>query len=336
MTQESIYENIIRTVDDCIATPIDSLIYNSKWGTINFELARKELEKLFTMLNHLKLLPIDLIPNDVATDIYNRIVPILQTINEIRKFTVEQPNPVEIRNSLINNLKNQVNDFYKITHIWIPYLAYQKGDVQQNIELLTNSVKLAEEMLEGAKNEIQKKSKEIDEIISVAREASASVGVAHFTADFSKEAEELEKKATNWLRATTILGAITFVLAFMSIFLVNIKDLSTTQLIQLTTTKLLVLAILISATIWCGKIYKANKHLSIINKHRSNSLKTFQAFMKAAENDYARDAVLLETTKAIFSISPTGYLDNDSFQLDTSTKVIELIKSSSQIIPKAT
>lgn len=334
MAQETVYTKIIAFAENCTATSINDLIYNSKWGSINFELAKPDLDKLFSMLNHLKLLPIDLIPNDVANNILNQGTPVLQTIEQIRKFTVEQPNPVDNRNSLTTSLKNQINEFYKITQIWIPYLAYQKGDVQKNIELLTQSVKLANKTLDEAKQDIQKKSKEIDEIITVAREASASVGVAHFTADFSKESEELETKASNWLRATAILGVITFVLAVSSILLINIKDLSTTQLIQITTTKLLVLAILISATVWCGKIYKANKHLAIINKHRANSLKTFQAFMKAAENDYARDAVLLETTKAIFSLSPTGYLDNDSSQLDASTKVIELIKNGSQIIPK--
>ena len=174
----------------------------------------------------------------------------------------------------------------------------------------------------------------MDDIILVAREASASVGVAHFTADFSKEATDVDKLADKWLIATALFAAFTLALALFSFLFIKLPDLTTSQIIQITTTKLVVLAILISATVWCGKIYKANKHLSIINKHRANSLKTFQAFMKAAENDYARDAVLLETTKAIFSISPTGYLDNDVSNLDAGTKVIELIKNSSQIISK--
>lgn len=335
MEQETVYTKIIAFAENCTSTTIEDLIYNSKWGSINFEQAKPDLEKLFSMLNHLKLLPIELIPSDVASNILNQGTPVLQTLEQIRKFTVEQPNPVDNRNSLITSLKNQINEFYKITQIWIPYLAYQKGDVQKNIELLTQSVKFANNTLDEAKKNIQKKSKEIDEIISIAREASASVGVAHFTADFSKEASELEDKSDKWLKATALFAALTLILAVLSIFLINLKDLSTTQIIQLTTTKLLVLAILISATIWCGKIYKANKHLAVVNKHRANSLKTFQAFMKAAENDYARDAVLLETTKAIFSLSPTGYLDNDSSQLDASTKVIELIKNGSQIIPKS-
>jgi CRISPR/Cas system CSM-associated protein Csm2 small subunit len=334
MAQETIFSRILTFVDSCISTPIDKLIYNSNWGSINFEQAKKELEKLFSMLNHLKILPIELLPEDVANQILNQGTPVLQTIEQIRKFSVEQANPVNVKNNLISSLTNQINDFYKVTQIWIPYLAYQKGDVQKNIEILTKSVQLANSTLEEAKKDIEKKSKEIDQIISIAREASASVGVAHFTADFSKEATDLEEKAKIWLTATGVFASVTLLLALLSILFINIKDITTTQLIQLTTTKLLVLAILISATVWCGKIYKANKHLSIINKHRANSLKTFQAFMKAAENNYARDAVLLETTKAIFSLSPTGYLDNESSQLDASTKVVEFIKNGSQILAK--
>jgi hypothetical protein len=334
MAVPNIKTQILSFIDNCTSTPIENLIINPNWGTINFEQVKPEIEKLYSMLNHLKLLPLELLPNDIATNIYNQGTPVLQTIEQIKKFSVEQSNPVGIRANLVATLTSQINEFYKIAQSWIPYLAYQKGDVQKNIDSLTKSVKLANDTLEIAKKDAEKKSKEIDDIISAAKEASASVGVAHFTADFSKESVELEGNARLWLTATGVFASITLVLALLSLLFINMRDLTTIQLIQITTTKIIVLAILISATIWCGKIYKANKHLSIVNKHRANSLKTFQAFMKAAENEYARDAVLLETTKAIFGLSSTGYLDNDSTQLDASTKVIELIKNGSQLLSK--
>jgi hypothetical protein len=131
MAQETIFSRILTFVDSCISTPIDKLIYNSNWGSINFEQAKKELEKLFSMLNHLKILPIELLPEDVANQILNQGTPVLQTIEQIRKFSVEQANPVNVKNNLISSLTNQINDFYKVTQIWIPYLAYQKGDVQK-------------------------------------------------------------------------------------------------------------------------------------------------------------------------------------------------------------
>ncbi|MFZ1547427.1 MAG: hypothetical protein WAT12_10065, partial [Candidatus Nitrotoga sp.] len=82
-------------------------------------------------------------------------------------------------------------------------------------------------------------------------------------------------------------------------------------------------------TIWCGRIYKALKHQSTVNKHRANALKTFQAFVKAASNDNTRDAVLIETTRSIFASSPSGYLDTTDTPSDPSTKVLEIIKGSS-------
>lgn len=332
MAQETIYSKIFTFAENCTSTTIDALIYNSNWGTINFEQAKPDLEKLFSMLNHLKLLPIDLIPNDVATNILNQGNPVLKTIEQIRQFTVEQPNPVDVKNNLTTSLKSQINEFYKITQIWIPYLAYQKGDVQKNIDLLTQSVKLANSTMDQAKKDIEKKSKEIEQIISVAREASASVGVAHFTIDFSSEADKLETASDKWLKATVISAIVTIGAAILMLFLINGENQSAFKIVQITTTKLVVLAVLLSATVWCGKIYKANKHLVTINKHRANSLKTFQAFMKATESDQARDAVLLETTRAIFGMTSTGYLDSDSSSNDVGTRIIELIKSGSKSI----
>lgn len=67
-----------------------------------------------------------------------------------------------------------------------------------------------------------------------------------------------------------------------------------------------------TATIWCGRLYKALRHQSAINKHRANALRTFQTFTMAASDDETHNAVLMETTKSIFLLIPSGYLDNES------------------------
>lgn len=255
--------------------------------------------------------------------------PIRNTVKNIREYTIEQENPSGVRDQYISQVQTQVDQFYKFAHIYVPYLAYQKGEIQNNIEQLTISVSQAKKLLENAEVETKAKSGEIESIIQAAREASASAGVAHFTADFEQESSTLEVQAKIWLKATVSLAAIS--LAFALYFLFSDPDISSVaKAIQFISSKVLILVLLIMATLWCGNMYKATKHQAAANKFKGNSLKTFQAFVKATDDDSVRDAVLVETTRAIFNESATGYLNVDSSTTEKSTKVVEVIRTGIQ------
>lgn len=138
----------------------------------------------------------------------------------------------------------------------------------------------------------------------------------------------LESQAKIWLKATIILAATSLVFALY--FLFSNPDVSSVaNAIQFISSKILILFLLIMATLWCGNIYKATKHQAAANKFKGNSLKTFQAFVKATDDDSIRDAVLVETTRAIFNETTTGYLNYDS-STEKSTKVVEVIRTGFQ------
>ncbi len=324
MATDKQVQNLLSLIGSCTEVEIIELISDKDWGSINFEKAKPDLEKLYAMCGHLKVLPLDQLPDDVAIHIHQEGEPIRKTVEEIRNFTIEQANPSATRDALITQVKTHTDQFYKAAHIYVPYLAYQKGEIQRNIQELTKSVDSAKQLLSESQVSTNEKKEEIDTIIRAAREASASVGVAHFTVDFETESLNLEKNGRNWLIATGV--AAIFTLGFGLYFLNAAPKLgNAVEAMQYVTTKLIVLGILLTATIWCGNIYKSIKHLSTINKFKANSLKTFQAFVKAAEDDAVRDAVLIETTRAIFTESATGYLCADATPCDKSTIVIEVI-----------
>ena len=230
---------------------------------------------------------------------------------------------------MITQIHQAADALYTVAAGWIPFLAYQKGDVAENIEKLSTSVSTANGIVDKAKGEIDTKKKEIDNIITKAREASASAGAAVFTQDFDREATKLSGNATKWLIATAVLGSITLVIAGLTWFWTQ-TGLDTGQIWQKVASKFIVLSILLTATLWCGKIYKALMHQSAINRHRALSLQTFQAFSSAASDVQTKDAVLLETTRSIFSQCMTGYVDSASTATDSDARVIEIVKSIAQ------
>lgn len=333
MASETYIKQLQNMIDACIEKPIDELVSNPNWGTINFEEARPEFEKFFSMLNHLKMLPVDLLPDQAINTIIEQCKPVYSIVEVIKKFAIEQANPLEQRNSLVAQLKPTVDSFYTHTHLWIPFLAYQRGDIQRNIQELNKTVAESSKLLTTAKADVKKKQGEIDQIITAAREASATVGVGHFTADFLAEAEGKRTNAESWLKATAWMAGLTLVTAGASMF--YHPSLEPSQLIQMTSSKLILLGLLFTATVWCGKLYKAAKHLEAVNKHRSNALKTFQAFTNAANDTAMKDAVLMETTKSIFALMPTGYLDGDGSHSDSGVKIIEVVKNGAQTIAAA-
>lgn len=325
-TQEQV--QIIRALtDELNVTPIDSLISNQqKWGSINFEAARRDLELMFGLSGHLKELPLEILPDGVANTFAQFLTQANSAVQSIKAFSIESGNPTGQRDQLVTQAHQYAEQLLTTTQSWIPFLAYQKGDVQRNIEALSKSVNDAKMILERAKSEATEKSKEIAGIVTAAREASASAGVGVFTSDFDGQASSLETEAVKWLKFTAWLAFLTIVAALLTFLIPIDKEATSAQIVQYMTTKLVVLIVFLTATVWCGRIYKATKHQAAVNNHRANALKTFQAFVKAASGDSIRDAVLLETTRSIFTITPSGYLETTNSSADSSTKVLEIIK----------
>jgi flagellar hook-basal body complex protein FliE len=333
-TQQNV-DKLLKLIEETTEVPVASLIHSPDWGKLNFEDIEEDLKKLFEMLNHLKILPLNLLPDAEISKIISGLNEPKKTIDAIKKFDIEQANAKGTRDSYARSIKTQIDTFYIATHLWIPYLAYQKGDVQKNIESLNDSVKKASIVLEQTKEDVKSKKAELEDVVQAAKEASASVGVSHFSSNFKKEADDLEKSANKWLTATIILAIATFLITLLSYWVLEIpKDSSTAQIVQILSTKLILITVFFTATLWSGKMYRAIMHQVTINKHRANALLTFQAFVKATNDNNIRDAVLMETTKSIFSISPSGYIDNDQSS-SQQTNVVEIIKSSIDKIGKS-
>lgn len=94
---------------------------------------------------------------------------------------------------------------------------------------------------------------------------------------------------------------------------------------------MVVLAVLLTGTIWCGRNYRALKHLATINNHRAISIRTLQAFSSAAAQTQTKDAVLMEATRAVFGNVPTGFIGQQTSS-DSDLKVIEVARN---ILPES-
>lgn len=307
----------------------EKLISKPEWGSVNFEAARKNLELIFSLCTTLAGLPLEILPDPVAENFKNNLIGVNASLDQLKQFALEgSANPTQTRDAIVAQIRDHANALLTATQSWIPFLAYQKGDVQKNIEALTVATGQATKIVNDAVVLAESKKTEIDRIVIAAREASASAGVGVFTHDFELQAKTTEVEANVWLKVTGTLAVATLAIAIASFFIPIGKDATNAQVFQFMTSKIVSLAVLLAATIWCGKIFRALKHQAATSRHRGNALKTFQAFVNATGDESTRNAVLMETTRSIFAISPSGYLEGAEPVSEPSAKIFEVFKGS--------
>lgn len=324
MARDTEVKRLTTEIDKILSYKKQELITRPQWGSLSFQDASRDLDRIFDIANHLKILPLEYLADEIVNSIANELSSIKVVFENIDKFNIEAANPASTRTSLVNDVHARADSLFRAASSWIPFLAYQRGDVTKNINQLTEKLKDAQSILDQTKADIQEKSKEIGDIVTKAREASAGAGAAVFTKDFLSESVTSGNRARIWLWATAGLAALTLACAIFMWYFTE-AGLDQNQLWQKLTTKLAILVLLLSATAWCAKIYKALMHQSSIHKLRALGLQTFQAFSHAASDNQTKDAVLLQTTKAIFSDAGTGFIDSHSSESDV--QFLEIIKS---------
>ena len=72
---------------------------------------------------------------------------------------------------------------------------------------------------------------------------------------------------------------------------------------------------------------RAHRHNEVVNRHRQNALSSFETFVAAARADeQTKNAVLLEATRSIFALQPTGY-DSTDAESAGSSQLIEVMRT---------
>ena len=303
------------------------LIQRRSWGDITFETARRDIELVLAVGRDLSQMPLEYLTEQAATSIRDVLPEVAGVLQEIDQFTLEG-DVSSNRDHLMSRMRAAAENLHRETAPWIPYLAYQRGDVQRNMDLLQGTISEAEQTLDAAKADVQQKRKAIDQIVSAAREAAADAGVATFTTAFSDEADRIAVLSRRWLVAAAAGAVLTLLAAFVSFFWPSIPEAAGTwDIVRAAFTKVSVLGMLITATIWCARMYRALVHQRSVNRHRALSLQTFQAFAAATADDRIKDAVLMAATNSIFDNVATGLVDQNTGRTDPAVQFVEIGKA---------
>lgn len=315
------------------------LTSRQEWGEINFLPIENDLnDRVVPLIEGFSKCRFDLIPEAQLADIHNKLSALVSALSEIDNFSVVQGEPGSRSGALMAQIRTCAENFYTVTHDHIAYWGQRTGAVDENLQEIRSAATEIAGLREKAANQAEQQTIELGKIIEAAKQAGAEIGVGAFTTEFSEEAKGIQKRANIWLWATFFLAVATASFAYLS-FIGSLtpvapdgnSDLTTYYWIHSVTSKFVLLGVLITSTLWCGRVYKALSHQVAINKHRAAALKTFQAFVNAAETPEIKDAVLIETTRAIFGLAQTGYLGESDQQGPSGLKIVEVARSLSPI-----
>ena len=105
----------IRSVVDALTTiPIDALVSNQqKWGSINFEMARRDLAAMFGLGRHIKELDVDTVPDGMADDFLQLFTHANAVVQTIATFTIESGNATGRRDEIVAQVQQAAQRLLK-------------------------------------------------------------------------------------------------------------------------------------------------------------------------------------------------------------------------------
>lgn len=314
---------------------------------LSFEIVNPDLLTVHEMLKEIVTAPRESLiglSKDNLQQISNYLRQLLDKFQEIYNFNPPNSDLQNIREKHKGTLQEIVRFCDEVRQQLGPIVAYLQSKKAEQLETqvnatVANTVTNAVQKLntetdrfqkqgdQAEKNETQRQE-EFDQLKSQVQDLLAEESVSKYETVFAEQANKHQKAAFWWLIAT---GAWIIVFGGVFYWLFNALKLGGTEwvgILQNIFTKGFLLSLIYLVLNRSIKNYTAEKHLEIVNRHRQNALRTFQAFHSAAgENQETRDAVLTAATNAIFDANQSGYLSAKMRGSESTNPIPQVIKA---------
>lgn len=239
-------------------------------------------------------------------------------LSQIKQFApMNQSNAPAVRTSLISN----VRDAYQATfNVLVPITGYFKSSGQEfekNILKLIERVNEYESFADELVDHMQSKLTKADTILQDMEGVSIDSGIESRSKFFMAAADRHARQASDWLGRSVVLAITMFFYAIIGLFLHKIpflKPINIYDTIQLSLSKILILAVLSYLTFISVKNYLSHKHNLIVNMHRHDALRTYRAIAERV-GEGKRDIILAYAAACIFSPQGTGYISSQADNL---------------------
>ncbi|MEA3422206.1 MAG: hypothetical protein U9Q80_00090 [Bacillota bacterium] len=228
---------------------------------------------------------------------------IQNNIGAINSFDPRGNNPKSAHDGIKRNIESASSALLTHLTIFITYKlmstkSYTENEVEKTItEIKSKKSEISNELANIKSSETAM----LDDIKAVA----GSTSVAKHSEIFMTESKNHEKARKWWLVATVVMILVSAAYGVLLFF--NILDIASEYsqslyaTVQISLAKIILFSMLSYALFLCNKNYRVHQHLSEINKHRHNALRTFETFIESANDAQTKNAILLQASQIIFN-----------------------------------
>ena len=314
-----------------LASRKGSFIKRPEWGEINFERIEKDMEILFWIVERIKDLPKDILPQRIIQYFNALLKEARNDFNNIDTFTVSHGDASSLRDNIANKLSGHVQQIISGIGTWLPLLAFHAGEIGNWTSRIKDRSTQTIRFLQETESHITAQKEQIDESVRTARAAAGEAGAAEFTYEFRREAAAREKRSRLWLYPAALFSALALSLSVLVMFgLLGDTPTNVWEAVYGLGGRVIAISVLFYAAVWSGRIALANMNLASVNKHRAISLQTLQAFHKSAEDPAAKDAVVLEAARAVYENVPSGYIGRQATGPGAGARTLEVIRGANR------
>ena len=301
----------------------DSLIERDTWGDNDFKESESLIERILKMADDLSTVPVDLMDEGTLNQLNSHLQAVGAIFQRIDEFTTADM--VNNRQGVSNEIREQHDSILNIYRTEVAWLAIYSGRVQHWLSGARDEYNTTKEVRERAEGELAAAT----EAARVARELAGAAGAAEFTAAFRNQAAAARSSSETWLWAT----GVTFVLSALATLTFVIlhgngippSPTTTADAIIYLGWRVGTVGLLVGASVWCGRHYRAHRHNHEVNQHREACLENMQAFQRAVEDQAVKDMVVLEFSRAAAQSMPTGFISGRAdARADMSPQVLSL------------
>lgn len=239
---------------------------------------------------------------------------LIPNIGNAALFNVEVENPSQKRTAIINEAKNLAE---KIRDILTPTLFLKKS--RQIDTTISHIEKTLDHQIKKNRDKIALYLKSIEDsevaaknAADAAREAAGTTAASAQSAHFQSEANTHKQNSYIWITALILLFIAFFVslLIFDRTFFLFVDDfksqITINPLAIYISTKILFFGGVLALILLFRRLYISSVHNRIVNQHRANALKTYDALAEAANSLEGREVVLQSAANCIFAHQDTG------------------------------
>ncbi len=196
---------------------------------------------------------------------------------------------------------------------WEDFLRqWQYSDIRSRIKEIS---RLSEEA--------HKAKREAEEAATAAKQASGLTAVVGLSDAYSQEARALAKSSRYWL----VVSLIVAVVGLATMLLYAKESLNDKFTLPEALIRAVVLAAIFGGFTLCLRIYEAYQHLEVVNRHRVNIGRTFEAFKAAQPTDRAKEIMAAITAENMLAFGKSGFAGKDSPNQGPLAGATELIKA---------